>query len=199
MTQINKSCIFCIFKRQQFKKSSHMKKSFLLLSAFIFLVFISCENQTKKESTDDPVITEIDFEKEKAKISEILDLLASATEEGNMEMVENIWCPKEDVILIGTESHEKLMGWTAIKNAMSGQFKSFNETLISISDQNIWLDSDAQTAWFFEEMNYNFIYNDKALSIDGIRFTGVFIKTDKGGWKLVQGHVSLPTSVDIMQ
>ncbi len=174
-----------------------MKKSFILLFAFTLLVFTSCQNQDQKEVAKKPEKKEIDFEKEEAKISELLDLLASSTESGDMPMIENIWCPKEDVILIGTENDEKLMGWSTIKKAMSGQFNSLNETLISITDQNISFDRDARTAWFFEEMNYNFIYNDKAMSLDGIRFTGVFIKNDEGVWKLVQGHVSLPTSIDM--
>ena len=42
-----------------------------------------------------------------------------------------------------------------------------------------------------------FIYNDKAMSIDGIRFTGVFVKSDEGGWRLVQGHLSRPTTIHV--
>lgn len=174
-----------------------MKKSFILLFVFTLFIITSCENQDIKEVAKKPEKKEIDFEKEEAKISELLDLLASSTESGDIEMIEQIWYPKEDVILIGTEDNEKLMGWATIKKTMSGQFNSLNETLISITDQNISFDRDARTAWFFEEMNYNFIYNDQAMSLDGIRFTGVFIKNDEGIWKLVQGHVSLPASIDM--
>lgn len=174
-----------------------MKKSFILLFAFALLMMTSCQNHDQKEVVKKPKKKEIDFEKEKAKVSELLDLYATSTESGDMEMIEQIWCPKEDVILIGTENDEKLMGWSTIKKTMSGQFNSLNETLISITDQNISFDRDARTAWFFEELNYNFIYHDKAMSLDGIRFTGVFIKDDEGVWKLVQGHVSLPTSIDM--
>lgn len=174
-----------------------MKKSIVLLFPFIFLLITACENAPKENTKETEKKAVIDFEKEKAKVTELLDLLASSTESGNVEMVEKIWLPSEDVILIGTENDEKLMGWNQIKDAMSGQASSFEETLISITDQNVWLDRDARTAWFFEELNYNFIYNNKAMSLDGIRFTGVFFKTDEGEWKLVQGHLSMPASIDM--
>ena len=164
--------------------------------SLMLLGFTSCD-QDEKHSKDSHHEMVIDKDKEIAKVSEMLDLLATATESGNPDVIKSIWNNGDNTLLIGTESNEKLEGWTAIENAMRGQFDELEETLISISDQNIWLDRDARTAWFFEEMNYNFIYQDKAMSMDGIRFTGVFYKTDEGEWKLVQGHLSLPTSIDI--
>jgi len=171
-----------------------MKKSILFLLSIMLIVFTACESHEHPNLDKDK---DVNIEKEKAEISELLDLLATSTESGNLEMVEKIWCPKDDVTLIGTENNEKLMGWTEIKKAMQGQFTTLEETLISITEQNIWLDRDARTAWFFEELNYNFIYNDKAMSIDGIRFTGVFVKSDEGEWRLVQGHLSRPTTIDV--
>lgn len=173
-----------------------MKKSIILLLPFIFLIATSCENTTTKAPVEEKKV-EIDFAKEKAKVTELLDLLATSTESGNVDMIKTIWLEDENVLLIGTENDEKLVGWSQIKKAISGQASSFEETLISITDQNVWMDRDARTAWFFEELNYNFIYNDKAMSLDGIRFTGVFFKTDDGDWKLVQGHLSMPASIDI--
>ncbi len=173
-----------------------MKKSIIFLVPLIFLFVSSCNNEPQETTAEKEKKVVVDMEKEKAKVTELLDLLATSTESGNLEMVEKIWCPKEDVLLIGTENDEKLVGWSQIKEAMTGQFNSFEETLISITDQNVMLDRDARTAWFFEELNYNFIYNNKAMSIDGIRFTGVFFKSDEGEWRLVQGHFSIPTSID---
>jgi len=174
-----------------------MKKSIIILLPFIFLLITACENSQNEASVEKTPIATLDLDKEKAKVTELLDLLATSTESGNIEMIEKIWLPSEDVVLIGTENDEKLVGWSQIKNAITGQASSFEETLISITDQNVWFDRDARTAWFLEELNYNFIYNNKAMSLDGIRFTGVFYKTDNGEWKLVQGHMSMPASIDI--
>lgn len=174
-----------------------MKKLIIILFPFVLLFITACENAPKEVPVEKEKNEVVDIAKEEAKVTELLDLLASSTESGDIEMIEKIWMPSEDVILIGTENDEKLVGWSQIKEAISGQASAFEETLISITDQNVWFDRDARTAWFFEELNYNFIYNNKAMSLDGIRFTGVFFKTDTGEWKLVQGHLSMPVSIDI--
>jgi hypothetical protein len=188
---------FCISLGVEILKIIIMKKSIFILLPLFFIFFTSCDQAPEKAAVKEEKAATLDLAKEKAKVTELLDLLAASTESGNMEMIEKIWLPSEDVILIGTENDEKLVGWSQIKDAISGQASSFDETLISITDQNVWFDRDARTAWFFEELNYNFIYNNKAMSLDGIRFTGVFFKTDKGEWKLVQGHLSMPASIDI--
>ncbi len=174
-----------------------MKKSLIYL-VFISLVlsFTACDcDESKNEQTTQQ--KELSIDKEKAKISELLDQLATYTESGNIEMVETIWCPKDKTLLIGTENNEKLEGWEQIKKAISGQSTTFSETLISITDQNIWLSEDGRTAWFFEELNYNFIYNDKAMSFEGIRFTGVFVKNPDSEWKLVHGHMSIASHIGV--
>lgn len=173
-----------------------MKKSLIyLFFAALILSFSACScNDEEQEQT--PQQKELTIEKEKAKVSELLDQLATSTENGNIEMIEKVWCPKDETMLIGTENNEKLEGWKQIKKAISGQSSVFSETLISITDQNIWLSEDGKTAWFFEELNYNFIYNDRAMSFEGIRFTGVFVKTLENDWKLVQGHMSVASHID---
>ena len=167
---------------------------FVFIASFIF-AFVACEQDGDMHKKD--AKKSLNIEKEKAKVSELLDLLAAATESGDMQAVEKIWCPKEEAMLIGTESTEKLVGWNQIKKAIDIQNSSFSETLISITDQNIWMDEDARTAWFFEELNYNFIYKDKARSFEGIRFTGVFKKSTENEWRLVQGHMSVPAHMDM--
>ena len=175
-----------------------MKKSFIYLLFLTFLFSLTACDQTGKQSSDNIKKAEIpNIDYEKAKVSELLEILATGTESGNMSMVEKIWCPKEETMLIGTENDEKLVGWSQIREAIGHQSAEFSDILISITDQNIWMDNDAKTAWFFEELNYNFIYRDKAMSFDGIRFTGVFVKSAEGEWKLVQGHMSVPSTVEI--
>ncbi|MBN2236574.1 MAG: nuclear transport factor 2 family protein, partial [Bacteroidales bacterium] len=92
----------------------------------------------------------------------------------------------------------KLEGWEEIKAAVKKQFSSFNETLISITDQSIWLNEDATVSWFFEELNYNFVYEGKAMTFKGIRFTGVMLK-EAGEWKMVQQHMSIPAHLQMVE
>lgn len=173
-----------------------MKKFiFLILNCTLFVLFTSCGDGSVKSDS----VQSVNIDVEKANISELLDKLAAATEKGNLAMIEKIWSPNSNTLLLGTESNEKLEGWEAIKGAIGNQTTSFEETLISISDQNIWVSEDGRTAWFYEELNYNFILNDKAMSFDGIRFTGVFSKNEKGEWKLVQGHNSIPSNMQAQE
>ncbi|MBN1651982.1 MAG: nuclear transport factor 2 family protein [Bacteroidales bacterium] len=171
-----------------------MKK---LMNLFLILIalflFGSCMNE-KKESP----VEKVDFEKEKMEISQLLDNLVTASETGNFEMIEDIWYPSDDAFLIGTESDEKLEGWDEISSAIKKQFGNFEETLISITDQSIWMNDDATVAWFFEALNYNFVYEDKAMTFEGIRFTGVMQKKE-GVWRLVQQHMSIPAQLEMVE
>ncbi len=172
-----------------------MKK---ILGLFLFLsalfIMSSCVNTAQKKAEKPSV----NIAQEKTAISKILDDLAASSESGNFQGIQKIWWPSEDVLLIGTDSGEKLVGWTAISKAIQKQFRSFGETLISITDQSIWVNDDATVAWFFEELNYNFVYEEKAMTFEGIRFTGVMQKHD-GRWRLVQQHMSIPSKLEMIE
>jgi len=58
-------------------------------------------------------------------------------ENQDFSMIEQIWAPQSDIILFGTNSEEKLMGWDNIKKAIKQQFASISETYISPSSQFI--------------------------------------------------------------
>lgn len=168
---------------------------FLILST-LFLTN-SCYNK-EKDSNVQEALVQVDFAQEKLEISQLLDDLAAASESGNFDMIQKIWWPSEDILLVGTESGEKLEGWEEISAAIKKQFGSFKETLISITDQTIWLNDEASVAWFFEELNYNFVYKEKAMSFVGIRFTGVMQKIE-GKWRLVQQHMSIPAELEMVK
>lgn len=169
----------------------------LFLMLFVFFLTNSCENEAE-DDLNQVQKENVDYAKEKLDISKILDNLASASESGNFEMIKSIWWPSKDVLIIGTESGEKLEGWEAISKAIKKQFKRFENTLISITDQTIWLNEDASVAWFFEELNYNFVYEEKAMTFEDIRFTGVMQKKD-GEWRLVQQHMSVPAQLEMVE
>lgn len=154
-------------------------------SSFIFLLLAFVLMQCT------PPVQEVDVEKELSEIRTILEKYELASENENFEICEEIWSPREDIVLIGTHRDEKLMGWEEIEEAIKSQHGSFEETFISITDQEIRLNKTGNTAWFSECLSFNFIYNDEAMSYEGIRFTGVLEKTE-GKWRLVQGHLSIP-------
>ena len=105
---------------------------------------------------------------------------------------------QDDIVLYGTDSDERLVGWNKIKEVIKRQFSMIENTYISASDQVINISDCGNTAWFAELLNYNFIYQGAAHSYDNIRFTGVMEKLD-GHWVIVQAHLSLPASSKVIK
>ncbi len=165
-----------------------MKKIIFPLSLISILLIMSCDNA--REVTDK--------DEELRKIENILEQYVVANENQDFSIIEAIWANNNDIILIGTDSDESLIGWEQIKNAINKQFESFESTYISVTEQYIKINETCNTAWFAEELSYNFIYKGEAKSYEGIRFTGVLEKANDN-WKLIQGHLSIPAEVDIEQ
>jgi ketosteroid isomerase-like protein len=158
-----------------------MKYTVLLFSFLGILVIIGCEQ--KKES--------INIKEEITAVENVLEKYVIANENKDFSLIAQIWAEDENIILLGTDSHEKYIGWKQIKKAIQKQFKEFQDTYISITDQKINVNESGNTAWFSQFLNYNFIYRDEAMSFEGIRFTGVLEKREDN-WVLVQGHLSIP-------
>ncbi|MEA3477251.1 MAG: nuclear transport factor 2 family protein [Bacteroidota bacterium] len=164
-----------------------MKKSILLLLLLplISLQFCTCP----EEAGYDP-------EKDMSAIRTVLEKYTISRENEDILMIEEVWATNENIILIGTDSDEHYVGWDEIRKAVQKQFGSFENVLISITDQKIQTDRDGRTAWFSQTLNYNFIFNGEAMSFEGIRATGVLDKQE-GKWKIVQVHLSVPIEVEI--
>ena len=160
-----------------------MKKNlvFVLLIMFIW----GCATQESKKPP------KVDLEQEKEKVALVLEKYVIANEKQDIELVHDVWAAEPDIVVIGTNSDEMLIGWEAIKNAVERQFSSFQETYISIHDQIIKVDEYGTTAWFSEIVNYNYIYQGENKQFEGLRFTGV-LKKFGDDWLIVQSHMSIP-------
>lgn len=156
----------------------------LVLTGFLFIS--SCSNCDKDLNLMDETVA----------IENVLEKYIIANENQDFELTEEIWAPNPDIILYGTDSDERLMGWTNIRMAIKDQFSQITDTYISASDQFIKLNCTGNTAWFAETLNYNFVYKGEAKSYEGLRFTGVLEKMN-GEWKIVQAHLSVPASVGV--
>lgn len=163
-----------------------MKGISYLIVLVSILLLSSCSNCNE----------EINLMDETEAIENVLEKYIIANEKQDFELIEEIWAPNPDIILYGTDSDERLMGWTNIKAAVKEQFGHITDTYISASDQFIKLNCTGNTAWFAETLNYNFVYKEEAKSYSGLRFTGVLEKTN-GEWKIVQAHLSVPASVGV--
>ena len=168
------------------EKNKHMKKFVSLLLVSIVLLISSCSDQNAKVDRPAEIIA----------IENVLESYVLANENQDFNLIEKIWAPNSDIILYGTDSDERLMGWDNIRDAIKSQFSSIEETYISASDQFIKLNECGNTAWFAETLNYNFVYKGEARSYTGLRFTGVLMKIDRE-WRFVQQHLSVPAGTNI--
>lgn len=161
----------------------------LLLIILSGIIVISCNNEPKK------VVKGFDADQEKEKVALVLEKYVIANEKQDIDLVHDIWAAAPDIVVFGTNSDEKLIGWDVIKSAIQKQFDSFEDTYISVHDQVISINESGNTAWFSEVLNYNYIYQGEAKQFEGLRFTGVLEKINED-WFIVQSHMSIPGSPD---
>ncbi|MCK4677380.1 MAG: nuclear transport factor 2 family protein [Bacteroidales bacterium] len=161
------------------------KLTFLSFIAIIIIGTNSCSEKKCKYDSDE----------EKSKIEIVLEKYVIANETQDLDLVHRVWASRDDIVVFGTASDEKLIGWEKISKTFQQQFNLFEDTYISVGDQIITVNETGNTAWFSEIINYNFIYKGKPVSYEGVRFTGVLSKIE-GEWYIVQSHMSLPHEED---
>ncbi|MBN2638347.1 MAG: nuclear transport factor 2 family protein [Bacteroidales bacterium] len=166
-----------------------MKRIALLFTGFLLVFSMGCRQEAKKR---------FDTAKEKEAVKNVLEKYVIANENKDFNMFKQIWAPDSDIIMYGTDSNEKLIGWNSIQKAIKQQFANVSQTYISVINQDIKLNRTGNTAWFAEELNYNFVHDNKAQTFDGVRFTGVLEKRPNG-WEIVQGHLSIPADTKLAQ
>ncbi len=155
-----------------------MKKLLFVLMIPLMFSLHSCEKKC-------------DIAEETGKVQMLLERYIIANETKDIDLVHQIWAPDADIVVFGTDGDEKLIGWEAIKSAVLVQFESFEEVYISTYDQKIKINSHGNTGWFSEIVDYNYTFDGKAYSYEGIRFTGVVEKRGDD-WYVVQSHMSIP-------
>ncbi len=134
--------------------------------------------------------------KELKAIANLLEQYISANENEDLSLIEDIWAPDADIILVGTTKDNRFMGWNNVRNAYKKQFDNLDNIFITASEQYVKLNETGNTAWFTEILDYNYINNGKAKSLKGLRFTGVLEKSKDGKWRFVQAHLSIPVDKD---
>jgi ketosteroid isomerase-like protein len=134
--------------------------------------------------------------KELKAISNLLEQYITANENEDLGLIESIWAPDADIILIGTTKNSRQMGWNNIRNAYKKQYEDLDNIYITASEQYVKLNKSGNTAWFAETLEYNYMKDGKAKNVSGLRFTGVLEKCPDGKWRFVQAHLSIPVESD---
>lgn len=157
-------------------------KSKLLLLLAVLLIGLSCSNESN-----------LRFKKaaEKEAIKLVLKKYIIANEAHNLSMIEELWARDSAVLSLGTDRHDVLNGFDAVRAKFEDQFNKFENTYISSRDQEIYVNPSCNSAWFSEVLQYNYTHGDKAIEYPDLRFTGYLEKRD-GKWVFLQTHLSAP-------
>ncbi len=157
-----------------------MKKSLLILSPLILFFFYSCSGEP-----------EIDMEKERAGVMEILDNFVKAHEERNLELLLSCFSSKPDIIILGTDEDELWVDKFSMGEDQKRAYETFNTINLSVRDKILKMCASGHQAWFYMKVNWFVESEGEQFTFDGIRTTGVLEKESEG-WKIVQIHTSMP-------
>jgi len=163
-----------------------MKNVSLFITFGLLFVLLSCSTT---QQTEQPAVNR---SKQLKAIENVLAQYIVANENKDLSLAEQIWAPDGDIVLYGTTSKDRLMGWNNIMNAFKKQFETIDNIFITTSEQYIKLNETGNTAWFAEILKYNYMKDGKAKDLDGLRFTGVLKHCKDGNWRIVQAHLSIP-------
>jgi len=155
-------------------------KNFIMIVAIAFLVMSAC---TQK----------VDLEAEKAKVKAVLDQNSQMLVTEDMDLLSKIYAHDDDMVILGTDAAEHIIGWEAIKEVMQKQFAGSETKKVSVRDEVIKVHDSGKVAWFSGIMDWDVIADGQPVKLEGLRASAVFEKRN-GNWVVVQSHLSVPLS-----
>jgi len=165
-----------------------MKKFLMIIPLVILLCFtFSCQKQAEEEKPA------VDIDAEKAKVKSVVDMVETAFETEDMEILSKCFSRNPDMIIFGTDAAERWVGWDAFAEAQQQFFEALEECDISTKDLVIKVHKTGEVAWVSWLMDWEGKALGEPFAFKGIRLTGVMEKLD-GNWVIVQWHGSVPVS-----
>jgi uncharacterized protein (TIGR02246 family) len=124
-------------------------------------------------------------------VKAVVDAFGRMWEEEDLETFDRIIARDDDMVVIGTDSAEFVVGYEAFREARQAQYEAFENVDFNVQQQDIKLSESGTVAWFSETFDLFTVASGKQVNLDGLRVTGVLEKRD-GQWKIVQLHTSVP-------
>jgi uncharacterized protein (TIGR02246 family) len=140
--------------------------------------------------------TVTDVESEKAKVKAVIDGYIRAQETMDMQLLSKVFANDDDMVVIGTDTAEYLIGWDQVQAVFSQIFDSPDQMGIAVRNQSIKISQSGDVAWFSEIEDYSFVSQGQTDNFYNWRTTGVLEKRN-GDWLIVQLHLSVPVSGQI--
>lgn len=158
----------------------------LVLSCALAMVLgaAGCASQPEKK---------VDLDAATVAARAVVDQFPVAMDTEDMDLVSRLMAHDSDIVCFGTDASERWVGWDSLKVAMQKQFDSFEDSHVTVHDQDVKVDPSGDVAWFSELMDWNMKAEGQTVSLKGLRLTGVLEKRP-AGWVVVQFHMSAPVS-----
>jgi uncharacterized protein (TIGR02246 family) len=166
--------------------------SLLLLLAISFFAPSAFAQEAASDTLSAaPDTTSVYLSPEMQEVKTVIDRFGRLWEDEDMDAFADLIAHDDDMIVIGTDDAEYVIGYEQFKTAREEQFTSYENVEYNIYDQSIKLSESGDVAWFAETFDLFLLAQGEPVSLEGIRLTGVLEKRD-GDWKIVQLHTSVP-------
>ncbi len=136
-------------------------------------------------------VQKADVAAELPNVKVVVDGFEQFWESEDMDLLSKIIAHDADMVNYGSDASEIFKGWDEFKAAVDQMLPAFENTQISVRDQNIKIHPSGEVAWFTEIWDWDLIYSGQSAQIPNQRLTGVLEKRN-GDWVFVQFHNSVP-------
>lgn len=121
----------------------------------------------------------------------VIDRFGYMWEGEDMDTFDEIIAQDPDMIVIGTDTAEYIIGYEDFRQIRQEQFDSFENVEFSVNNRDVRLSQGGTVAWFSEVFDLFIMAEDNPVHLRDLRLSGVLEKRD-GDWKIVQLHTSVP-------
>ena len=118
--------------------------------------------------------------------------------DGDIDAFSQTRSKDEDMVTFGTDASERWDSWQALEDSVALQFDAFNVVSVERKNKSLKISNSANTAWFSETVDWEFLSNGKTEEVKDIRYTGV-MEYRKGQWKIVQFHCSVGVAGQVIE
>lgn len=127
-----------------------------------------------------------------AEVKGVVDQFSRMWETQDMDIFDELIANDSDIVIIGTDRAEFIIGFDDYRDTRMRQFDSFNNVEHSVKEQTIHVSDQGNVGWFTTIYDMFLIDSEeKPIKLDGIRVSGVVERRD-GRWQIVHLHTSMP-------
>lgn len=124
-------------------------------------------------------------------VEAVIDRFGYMWENEDMDTFDEIIAQDPDMIIIGTDTAEYLVGYENFKQIRQEQFDSFENVEFSVNNRDVRLSQNGTVAWFSEIFDLFIMAEENPVHLRDLRLSGVLEKRGDD-WKIVHLHTSVP-------